>query len=190
MRVLHLTDGYLPRVGGIELHVRDLATRQRLLGVDARVVTLTPVGDEPDPTWVHRIGGLQDGGTPSLRRAAVHLERVLSPGSTDVVHVHLSVLSPFGILAARQAAARGLPTVVTVHSMWSRLGPAPAVARDLLGLRRWPLTWSAVSDRAAEPVRDLLGPGTPVAVLPNAVEPDGWRGVVPTWPRNVPTRLP
>ena len=35
MRVLHVTDGYLPRLGGIELHVHDLVSHQRATGVDA-----------------------------------------------------------------------------------------------------------------------------------------------------------
>ena len=76
----------------------------------------------------------------------------------------------------------GIPTLVTVHSMWSRLGPLPAAACLLLRLRAWPITWSAVSDAAAEPLRAMLGPGTPVHVLPNAIEPDAWRWAPSTEP--------
>lgn len=136
MRILHVTDCYLPRVGGIELHVRDLVAHQRLAGDDARVVTLTPVpvGSAPDPQWVSRIHGRGSTQPPGLRHAAAYLNRVLQVDRVDVVHVHVSVLSPFATLAARQVASRGLPTLVTVHSMSSGLGPLPTVARDLLGL--------------------------------------------------------
>ena len=92
------------------------------------------------------------------------------------MHVHISILSPFATVAAHQAASLGLPTAVTVHSMWSRLGPLPAAACTLLRLRTWPIAWSAVSERAAEPLRVMLGPEITVRVLPNAVEPERWRG--------------
>ena len=193
MRVLHVTDGYLPRVGGIELHVRDLATRQRLSGLDAQVLTLTPSVEDLDPDWVHRVRGLRVDEPAGLRRAAAQLDRHftsnLSAGA-DVVHVHVSVFSPFGAMAARMAAGRGLAVLVTVHSMWTRLGPGPVMARDLLGLRRWPVVWSSVSARAAAPVRDLLGADIEVHVLPNAVEPDRWRSADATWAEIRPAGAP
>src|SRR5947199_6274695 len=45
MRVLHVTDTYLPRRGGIELHVHDLAMAQRQAGDEADVLTLTRARD-------------------------------------------------------------------------------------------------------------------------------------------------
>lgn len=186
MRVLHVTDCYLPRIGGIELHVRDLAAQQRRSGHEAAVVTMTPAGPDPDPAWVHRVGE----GVPALPRAVESFEGLLVAHRPEVVHVHVSVLSPFATLAARAAAARGTATLVTVHSMWSGLGPLPVVARGLLGLARWPVVWSAVSDRAAEPVRELLGPATCVHVLPNAVDPDEWRTGRPTYAEEQPPGAP
>ena len=57
VRILHVTDGYLPRLGGIELHVRDLAHHQRRAGIDAMVVTrTTAAADVPDPDHVLRVG--------------------------------------------------------------------------------------------------------------------------------------
>ncbi|MBI2246093.1 MAG: glycosyltransferase family 4 protein [Nocardioides sp.] len=179
MRVLHVTDCYLPRLGGIEVHVSNLAAHQRAEGADARVVTLTDASlAVPDPPWVVRVG--REPGRPADRgvsalSADTHLRDLLTAWVPDVVHVHVSVFSPFATLAARRAAASGLPTLVTVHSMWSRLGPLPGVARVLLQLRRWPVQWSAVSDAAARPLREMLGPELEVAVLPNAVAPAAWR---------------
>ncbi|MBZ5737173.1 glycosyltransferase family 4 protein [Nocardioides mangrovi] len=164
MRVLHVTDCYLPRLGGIEVHLHDLVTRQREAGLDARVVTVTPQtpDTEEDDDWVVRVGGGSE------------LAALIDSWRPDVVHVHVSVFSPFATQAARRACRSGLPTLVTVHSMWSRLGPLPAVARTLLALDRWPMVWSAVSDAAARPLREMLGPDTDVAVLPNAVDPARW----------------
>ena len=48
-RVLHVTDYYLPRLGGIEMHVSDLVAHQRLSGVEASVATTTVAGAVPDP---------------------------------------------------------------------------------------------------------------------------------------------
>jgi glycosyltransferase involved in cell wall biosynthesis len=166
MRILHVSDCYWPRLGGIEVHLRDLVVHQRAAGHDARLVTTSPPPQDgtPDDAWVHRVSG------------STALPRVLGEIRPDVVHVHVSVFSPFATAAAWRTSSLGLPTAVTVHSMWSRLGPLPTAACSLLRLRSWPITWSAVSERAAEPLRAMLGPGIPVRVLPNAVEPARWRG--------------
>ncbi|GCD90268.1 glycosyltransferase family 4 protein [Nocardioides sp. LS1] len=168
-RVLHVTDCYLPRLGGIEMHVSDLVAHQRAAGADARVLTTTPDPGAADPAWVHR---LPASGPLALDAA---IAEVLAAQHPDVVHVHVSVWSPFASIAARRAAALGIPTLVTIHSLWTYLGPLPAMARGVLGLRDWPVHWSAVSDRAAGPIRAMLGPDVPVDVLPNAVDPADWR---------------
>jgi glycosyltransferase involved in cell wall biosynthesis len=182
MRVLHVTDCYLPRLGGIEVHVSGLVGHQRAAGIDARVVTLSGAGGRTDPAWVLRAGrrpGRPDSDpNRSLVVADSELRELIAGLGPDCVHVHVSVFSPFATLAARHATRAGLPTLVTVHSMWNRLGPLPAAAGALLQLRRWPLQWSAVSDAAARPLREMLGPDIEVAVLPNAVDPAVWRPAV------------
>jgi glycosyltransferase involved in cell wall biosynthesis len=179
-RVLHVTDCYLPRLGGIEVHVSDLIAHQRADGADARVITLTGASKTtPDPAWVYRAGRRPGRSstdpTRSVMSADFDLRDVLASWRPDVVHVHVSVFSPFATLAARRASTSGLPTLVTVHSLWSRLGPLPGVAQTLLQLRRWPVQWSAVSEAAARPLREMLGPDIEIAVLPNAVDPEFWR---------------
>ncbi|GAB4008356.1 hypothetical protein GCM10028772_22420 [Nocardioides ultimimeridianus] len=156
-RIAHVTDVFLPRLGGIETHVDDLVRHQRARGLEADVLSPTP-GGGPDPAWVRRI--------PAARARA-------EIGGYDVVHVHLSVLSPYSISVARAAMAAGVPTLITVHSMWAG---ASAIVRlaALASLRRWPVAWSAVSAAAAEAFRRSLG-GAPVEVLPNAVDVASWR---------------
>ena len=41
MRILHVTDAYLPRTGGIEMHVHDLAQAQAAGGDEVDIVTMT-----------------------------------------------------------------------------------------------------------------------------------------------------
>jgi glycosyltransferase involved in cell wall biosynthesis len=155
MRILHVTDSYLPTIGGIELHVRDLVARQRAAGHHVTVATRTPSSAVDD-----------------VRRVDPGDHAWLVDAAPVVVHAHVSIVSPFALAAARRASVRGVPTVVTVHSLWTHVGPLPELARALGGMRGWDVTWTAVSERAAQPVRDLLG--RPVHVVPNAVDLDEW----------------
>lgn len=164
--VAHVTDVFLPRLGGIETHVDDLVRHQRERGLDAVVVTPTR-GTGQDPGWVRRLPVRQ------ARRAVV---------GYDVVHVHLSMFSPYGIRVAYAAMAAGVPTLVTVHSMWAGAGVVVRLAA-LATLRRWPVAWSAVSQAAARSFRQALG-GAEVAVLPNAIDVADWRP--PMAPRHRP----
>lgn len=181
MRILHVTDCYLPRLGGIEMQVQDLVLRQRAAGHDARVLTQTPagVGDGAavDVDWVRRVDTAI--GQKAIRpiMAGFAASDLLVPGTVDVVHVHASLISPFSMLAARAAAGAGIPTLVTVHSLWARTGPVPDLAWGLVGHQEWPVVWSAVSRTAARQVRDTLGRSAAVAVLPNGIDAEEWRTV-------------
>ena len=159
-RIAHVTDVFLPRLGGIETHVDDLVRHQRTTGLEAEVLTpaeRTGVAGA-DPAWVRRLSARQ-------ARHAV--------SEYDVVHVHVSMFSPYGIIVARAAMAAGVPTLVTVHSMWSGAGGILRLAA-LASLRRWPVAWSAVSTAAAEIFQRSLRDAE-VEVLPNAVDVESWR---------------
>jgi glycosyltransferase involved in cell wall biosynthesis len=168
MKIVHVTDCYLPQLGGIELHIRDLAAGQRALGHRVVVATSTPEGNA-------RPGSIATDRGEEILRVGGWDRRWLEATAPDVVHVHLSVLSPFALRMARHAARLGLPTVITVHSLWSDLAHAAAVIRPLSGASGWPVVWTAVSEQAAVHVRRLVG--APVAVVPNAVDLDYWRPI-------------
>ena len=154
-RIAHVTDVFLPRLGGIETHVDDLVRHQRAAGLDAEVLTPT-TSPGPDPAWVRRV--------PAREARTLVTEY-------DAVHVHLSMLSVYGISLTRAAVQAGVPVLVTVHSMWSGAGGVLRLAA-LAGLRRWPVAWSAVSQAAATTFSRSLG--VEVAVLPNAIDVDDW----------------
>jgi glycosyltransferase involved in cell wall biosynthesis/uncharacterized membrane protein YbhN (UPF0104 family) len=157
-RIAHVTDVFLPRLGGIETHVDDLVCHQRALGLDADVLTPPAQGGDLEPSWVRRL--------PAAR--ARH-----EVADYDLVHVHVSLFSPYGIGVARAATRAGVPVLITVHSMWSGARVILRLAA-LTGLRRWPVAWSAVSAVAAENFARSLG-GVEVAVLPNAIDVAAWR---------------
>ena len=178
MKILHLTDHYLPTLGGIETHVSALAHHQAARGDDVTVLTSTTAGLQAAP----------DRSEVRVRRATWSEGMAFDPEAFDVVHAHLSVVAPFTAPVAARAARRGVPTVVTVHSLWDGLGPLPTWAARLSGLRSAPVRWTSVSGIAARELSPRLPPGTHVAVLPNAVDATP-RAETPTRANGIPVRL-
>lgn len=154
MRIAHVTDCYLPRTGGIELQVHDLAAHQRAAGHHVEVLTSTEGVDEPG---VRRLS----------RRALPAALREF-----DAVHAHSSLVSPFAWTGAATGSDLGLPTVVTMHSV-PPPGPVLWAAGLAAGWRRWDVQWAAVSEVAARPLRTML-PGREVRVLHNGIDTEVW----------------
>ena len=160
MRILHVTDTYAPTLGGIEVFVHDLTHHQAAQGHDVTVFTRTPAADDGEAV-ASTVRVVRD----------PHRARELLAG-TDTVHAHVSALSPLALRAAEDAARRGTPVLVTVHSMWTDVWP---IARLVGASRGWPtlpIQWAGVSSAAAEPVRRAVR--RPVLVLPNAVDALSW----------------
>jgi glycosyltransferase involved in cell wall biosynthesis len=163
VRVLHLTDHYLPVLGGIETHVAALASRQAARGDDVTVLTSTGAtadgrhSDDAGPVAVRRVRSVSEA-------------RGIDVASFDVVHAHVSVFATFSAPLAALASRSGAPTVVTVHSMWNGMGPVPRTAAALAGLRGSPVLWTAVSRVAADQLAHQLRAPSRIGVLPNAVE--------------------
>ncbi|MFI5959376.1 glycosyltransferase [Cryptosporangium sp. NPDC051539] len=183
MRIAHVTDVYLPRLGGVELQVHDLASRQRSIGHEPIVVTTTPAPSLTEADGLARqfahvpVVRLGDGALAAgPYRGVSHRElaHVLDGFGIDAVHVHLSTFSPLSWSAARLSVRTGRPTVVSVHSMWNDVLPLVRGYARWHGARTWPVTWAAVSTAAAAAVQEALD-GAPVSVLPNGIDPDAWR---------------
>lgn len=177
MRIAHVTDFYLPRLGGIEMHVSDLASRQCAMGHDVTIVTSSPKDGSLDPADGPTVLRVTE---PFRRPRAIHPlapfagARALRSGDFDVVHVHAGVGSPLAFWAALSCARAGLPTVVTVHSLWAWAHPIFRMLNVLGGFSRQPIRWTAVSEAAAQQVRRVVRTGGPVTVLPNGIDPDRW----------------
>jgi glycosyltransferase involved in cell wall biosynthesis len=182
MRIAHVTDFYLPRLGGIEMHVRDLAMRQQAAGHEVEVITSSPrpAGERPAEHPGDGAGGLRVHRLTETVPFSSWLHpaglwtgrRMLRAGGYDVVHAHAGPFSPLAFAAA--AGAAHVPTVVTVHSLISYLEPAFRVLDTGVNWSAWPAVWTAVSDAAAEPLRRLVGPA-PVLVLPNGIDASAWQ---------------
>ncbi len=177
MRILHVTDVYRPRVGGIEMFVEALAERQSASGHDVSVLSVTP-GDPTSPqgSAVEVIRTPQSGPWPLPFLPGAH---ALDVSSYDVVHAHLSVVSPFSSKVAQAAVRAGVPTIATVHSMWNGREGWTRLVGAIAGWNRWPVEWTAVSAAAAAAMKSSLSSGTAVHVVPNAVEVPWWRAHPP-----------
>lgn len=176
MKVALVCDWYHPRIGGIELHLQDLAAQLAAAGHDVVVVTPTPGPAVVDGIRIVRVraplaphfGFLI---TPAGLRA---LGTALAAERPDVVHTHVSIVSPAALAGAQAAARYDVPLVVTFHSVVPHIRLLARVTGSLLGTAQWRACFSAVSERVARDVQPIA-PGNPIRVLSNGIDADFWR---------------
>ena len=182
MKIALLSDCYLPRLGGIEVQVHDLAARLIGRGHEVVVFTATPGDhgerggfvDEVDGVPVHRLALRLPFELPVNPLAPRLLRGRLAEGGFDVAHVHMGVVSPFAVDCARVTTGMGLPTAMTWHCMLGSLEP---VFRAAGHVRTWAArgdAMSAVSAVAAEPLQRVVGSSGVVKVLSNGIDVDRW----------------
>lgn len=184
MRVALVCDWFLPRQGGIELHLRDLALALRARGVDARVVTTTRGADLVDGVPVHRVpAALAPGAGFAFTPAAMaRLGEVIRRERFDVVHAHASVISPVAYAGALAGARAGAASLVTFHSMLHRSSFLLGASEALFTWARGRILLSAVSSVVAAQAAQWI-PGAAVGVLPNGIDVSWWRTGSPAPPR-------
>lgn len=182
VRIVHVSDCFAPRAGGIETQVQALAIRQAARGHEVHVVTATPAPAdtaalEDGRVSVHRITMPMPFDLPIHLRTRDRVATLLRGIRPDVVHVHVGAVSPFAWGAVRAAHQVGVPVLATAHSMWGPLARTSyGLSNALLRWTRWGVTPSAVSSVAAADVaRALHEPFERVLVLPNGIDAEAWR---------------
>jgi glycosyltransferase involved in cell wall biosynthesis len=183
MRVAIATDWFAPRRGGIESQLVALAGALGSRGHQVEVLTSTPgatsgAGYSARVVPVATVPVLDLALSPAVFAA---MRRELSRGY-DVVHAHVSVVSPIGYAAAVAARSLGLPTVVTFHSVLRGKRFLLRAARLLTGIDGAAVVWSGVSALVAAQLRSALGARTDVRVLPNGTDLATWRAVARVQP--------
>jgi glycosyltransferase involved in cell wall biosynthesis len=163
-------DWFLPRMGGIELHLRDLA-------LAARIVTTTRGDADVAGVPVHRVPAALSpiGGFACTPAVMTRLGGALQAERFDVVHAHASVVSPVAYGGALAGARLGLPTVVTFHSMLHRSAVLLGASESLFRWSRDRIVLSGVSSVVAAQAARWM-PEASVGVLPNAIDSQFWRG--------------
>ena len=176
MRVALVCDWFLPRQGGIELHLRDLAVTLREAGLDARIVTTTRGDQVVEGIPVHRVHTplMPGAGFAFWPGALGEIERVIREEEFNVVHAHASVVSPVAFAGALAARRAGLPSLLTFHSMLHRSSFFLGASEALFAWNQGGIVLSAVSSVVAEQVARWI-PGASVGVLPNGLDTRFWR---------------
>ena len=175
LRIGLVSDCYVPRLGGIEMQVHDLARHLQAAGNEVVVITPTAGPAVMDGVRVHRIDvPLLPFDIPFTPRAFRLVAELLEREHVDVAHFHGGLASPLAYGAARAAQRAGVPTVITVHCMWSYATPVFAALDRASHWSEWPVVFSSVSDVAAQPIRRVTGPDHPVIVLPNGIDNSVW----------------
>lgn len=182
-KVALVCDWFLPRIGGLELLVRDLARALNQRGHEAHIICSTrdqqPGTDSPDPQGltVHRLQAplLRQTQTVFSRQAVTELERLLLHERYDLIHAH-TVLSPLAHAATFLAHRHRLPSLLTEHSVLRGASMVLFQALErITGFASWPTLLTAVSSYVAEDLRRLSG--GEVHVLHNATDLTEWRAV-------------
>lgn len=188
MRIVHISDCFAPRMGGIETQVENLGLQQAQAGHAVHVLTATAAerGDLPgrsryrtsatlgDGLRVHRLASAFTAGLPVHPRGHSLLKRALRLLEPDVVHVHAGVISPFAWDGARAARDLGLPLAITWHCVLEGMQTAFRVASKASGWRSAQFAASGVSGLVAGQVAQVLGRDD-VLVVPNGLDLGQWR---------------
>ena len=175
MKVAIVTDWFAPRRGGIEGQLLELAERLGARGHAVDVITSTPNASGGDAFRLRQLDVVRIPvvqlavASPTLVRS---LRRELARGY-EVVHAHVSVVSPVGYAAAAIARSLDLATVITFHSVLRHKRHLLRLVNMLAGLAKGDVSWTAVSELVAGQARDAFG-GADVSVLPNGVDLGFW----------------
>ena len=175
MRIAQVVSSYLPRIGGVETHVRRLA--QGCAGAGDQVTVLThQVGDAPVDEWIGAVRVLRFPLTVSSRNypLALSLSGYLRSHTTDfdLIHAH-----SYHTLVGHAAVSSRLPFVFTPHYHGTGHTPFRAVLHRLYrpaGARLFRAADAVICVSAAERdlvIRDFPGVTGKVVTIPNGTDP-------------------
>lgn len=192
MKIMMVTNTYLPHVGGVAQSVHRFTTEYRRMG--HRVLVAAPeFADQPEVEEdVWRVGAIQNfNGSdfsfsyPTLL-AGVRKDLGFEP---DIVHSHHPYL--LGDAALRFSGTEGVPIVFTHHTMYEQYthyvpGDSPTFKRFIVELStRYANLCQAVVAPSGS-VRDILrerGVETPIDVIPTGVDLERFGEGVGEWLR-------
>lgn len=188
MRITHITDCYLPRLGGIENQVHDLAAHQVSHGHAVHILTGTPAAPggvtagqnryrttttEDTGVKVHRIATPATFGLPFHPRGYSLISRALRLLQPDVVHVHAGLISPFAWHGARAGRDLGLPLGIIWHVLLDGVEPYVRAGYRATGWHKVPFAAATVSGAAAQRLTTAIGRDD-FTIIPMGVTIEPW----------------
>jgi glycosyltransferase involved in cell wall biosynthesis len=176
-RLALVVDHFLPRVGGIELQVADLARQLTIRGHSVDVITTTPGSVEADGVCVKRLDGplMPHFQIPYDGRPIAQLRELLARGRYDLVHAHASVISPLGYGACWHARDLRLPSLLTTHSLLGANALWFSAANRVLDVYGWPTRLSTVSRATARRMAPTARRSDEIVILPNGIDASRWQ---------------
>jgi glycosyltransferase involved in cell wall biosynthesis len=176
LKIALVSDWFVPRLGGIELQMRDLALALRERGHEVRVICGVPGAAEVDGIPVERLPGPRLPGfgiafTPAVFAA---LRAAIDARRDEVVHVHCGNVAPIAHHAVQHCIRRRIPAVATFHSVLKYYDLPLMALNALHGYGRSAVRFTAVSTVAGAALRPLLGE-TAVTAIPNGIDLAQWR---------------
>ena len=170
MRILHVSDCYPPRLGGIETQIAGLVHEQKKRGHDITVLTLTPGQTEES---VQRL-------RPHLNNSVLirfgsmrNIRAAYEEFKPAVIHAHVGSGAWLGWAAVRFAKAQGVPLVLSIHSVWGKL--ANFLYRKRLAASPT-FRYVCVSQQSKESVTSRQ----PADVIANGLDVTEWTLDIPT----------
>ena len=178
-----LSDWFLPRQGGIESQMHDLAHHLTLAGHEVHVITPIPGPTQMSGFRIHRLHAARMPlfgfvFTPQPFRAIADL---LRRERYEVVHCHTSYIAPIAFGGTYVSQRLGIPTVITFHSVLAHFAHVLAASNHWLHWSDWPVLFSGVSQVVNHALEPLVKP-KPVYMLPNAIDITFWQQTAPSAP--------
>ena len=181
MRVVMMTNTYLPHVGGVARSVDGFSRALRDEGVRVMVVAPEFPGMATDETDVVRVPAIQrfNGSDFSVRLPVPGLlDEPLERFQPDLIHAHHPFL--LGDTALRVASARGLPLIFTHHTLYEEY--THYVSTESEAIKRFVIDLSTgyanLCDHVIAPSQSVAvllqqrGVTSPITVVPTGVELD------------------
>lgn len=175
MKIALVSDWFVPRLGGIELQMRDLALALTARGHEVRVICGVPGATEVDGIAVERLPGprLPGFGIAVTPGVFADLRRRMAGGGYDVIHIHCGNVAPIAHHAVQACIRQRIPAVATFHSVL-KYYDLPLMALDAVhGYARSAVRFTAVSTVAGAALRPLVK-ATPVAAIANGIDLAFW----------------
>lgn len=181
MNIVHMTNTYLPHVGGVARSVESFARAFRRLGHQVLIVAPAfegePAGDaEGEVVRMPAIVRFNGSDFSVPMPVPLRVKAALDGFQADVIHSHHPFL--LGDTALRAAAARNLPVVFTHHTLYERYthyvpGDSAAMKRFVVDLVVGYCNLCDAVIAPSESVQALLaerGVTAPTTVIPTGVE--------------------
>lgn len=171
-----ICDWYLPRIGGTEMHLHDLAVHLASEGHEVQVVTGTPGEKTTDGISAHRLSALPFPGLGFMwtRSAFAQIESILKNERYDVVHCHGNIFSPTAYGSVYLCRKLGVPVMITWKSILGAYTPVMAFLNLIFRWSKWPVVFSAVSEVTARDVKSIVK-NKPVHIVPNGIDTSKWK---------------